>query len=515
MPGIGYGLATGAAQSYRNTLSPEAKTRRAALKVQKETAEQELNFQQENKETLAQAKKDDLTILMQEQQRTLSDLTKQRTYSAFDRYAGDNDTRHFNIMLQDFKSNPQAKKLFGNITRMDNIVEGDAQIVSRDLSPGEAQAMENSEDLRNDLVKLTMADGSTKAARLSELAAMTGYTRYADKRTLDRMKELSIIRRYAQGGKTTAKERRAARIAENESLEEGTPAYETRYLEVLQELNEKRPPRGTKQEREVQRILNEKGIEEGDEGYIEAYNDEYANVIDRDRETTSEKELSRADEILEGINETFGGEDQFFETDFSISRNRRKVERQMENFERLADVELSTQDKKDLGYIKELVALGEPGSELGNTETGALDRIFIDTKKYVANSVEGIAASSAYAAFRNTIRHALFGSVLTEGEMQSFNEQFGNLKQQTGPVLTQFRTAVEQVRTKLETLRNTNNSHVMYFRTGADEQRLDRIIDALDERIEAFSGFISKRAPEVNLTPEDTTKLDAIFGAET
>lgn len=515
---IGAGIARGAERVYERNLSDEAQARRAKARLDKERLDRELETEQANRQQLQEGAAQELQLLQQENRRLLNEGNKRATYDAFDRYAGDSDIRHLNVMLDTVKQNKPGQRMFGDIIRMDNITPQDITIVNRDLSNEEARLVSNpteNPELIKDIVKLTRADGSVKAARLSDLMSMTGYTRYADKRQLDNLRELAEIRRMGRGGATTATERQAARVAEGEGLEPGSAEYNARITELIAEATarpEQSERLSTRQEREAYRLTEGEGLEPDTPEFQSRFNEIFDEIVTRDRETTAQKELTGADEAINRLVERAGGEDEFFELDFSVPRIRRKYERDIEKLERLGKLELSAAEKKELEYINQLIALGEPGSTLTAKETGVIDRLVKDTKKYITDETEGIDATSAYAAFRNTIRHALFGSVLTEGEIKSFNEQFGTLKQQTGPILAQFRTALEQVRNKLETIVDTNNSYVMKFRTGKSQEELDRIIDALDDRIEAISEFSPTNVePKATLSPERQAELEAIL----
>ena len=119
--------------------------------------------------------------------------------------------------------------------------------------------------------------------------------------------------------------------------------------------------------------------------------------------------------------------------------------------------------------------------------TGALDTTLRNVKNYISDStdsVDSVAAQSAYGAYRNTIRHALFGSALTETEVTAFNEAFGTLKQKYPAVLTQFKTSIMQLKSKLQTVADTNNPYIAKYYMGKSAEEVDIIIGRLDERLE-------------------------------
>src|SRR5690606_13672672 len=99
----------------------------------------------------------------------------------------------------------------------------------------------------------------------------------------------------------------------------------------------------------------------------------------------------------------------------------------------------------------------DPAKNLTPADTGLLDKPLADLNKYFSDNVKGIEAKSAYAVFQNTLRNALFGSALTEAEISAFNEAYGTLKEQMGPALTQFKTALTQVQSRLESAMQSTN----------------------------------------------------------
>ena len=510
----GLGIARAGQKAYEDRFSPEARDRRDRLRAEKKRRDMALEREQATFEQQKDIDQQQMQLLQAQNNQLLREANKRATYDGLDRYVGDGDVRHLNTMIDTVKQNKAGQKLFGQIVRVDKISPDNITetMIAQQLSPQEAQLVKDgNEEITKDIVRLTNADGSTQVARVSDLMAMTGYTRYADNRELQRLKDIASLRRT---GVTTATERQAARIVEQEGLKVGSEEYNKRLTEVITELTAK-PAQSdrlsTKQEREAFRVTEAEGLKPDTPEFKARFNEVFDEIVDRDRETTAQKEQAGADEAVQTMIEKAGGEDEFFELDFSKPRLRRKYERDIERLERLGKVELSNTEKKELEYINQLTSLGQPGSTLTEKETGIIDRLIKDTKKYVSDEVEGIDATSAYAAFRNTIRHALFGSVLTEGEIKSFNEQFGTLKQQTGPILAQFRTALEQVRNKLETISETNNSYVIKFRTGRSQEELNNTIDALDERIDAIANFQPTNIEEVEIDPERRRQLELIL----
>lgn len=243
------------------------------------------------------------------------------------------------------------------------------------------------------------------------------------------------------------------------------------------------------------------------------------NVIDRqkiiaslrtDGTTTKQKDLNAAADSTERLLNSFGGEDQFFKTDFSDPKNYRKAYSEIVRIERLEGTELSEADKKKITDVRSLISLGDPASKLTAAQTGLLDSTLRGVEKYVNDNVDGTAAKTAYAAFRNSIRHALFGSALTENEIKAFNQAYGTLGQKLGPVLSSFETALDQVQAQLDSTANLMNPYSAKVRLGADQERLTEIRDALQARIDYIRGINPAERKKLDGRPP----LDEIFKGE-
>lgn len=216
---------------------------------------------------------------------------------------------------------------------------------------------------------------------------------------------------------------------------------------------------------------------------------EIQTKLKTDGKTATQKDLDAAAETTNQMLEEFGGEEQFFNTDFGDQKTFNKAYRYMVRMEKLEGTELSEADKKTITDVRSLLALGDPGSKLNSDQTGLLDSNLASAKKYVSDAVGGVEATSAFAAFRNSVRNALFGSALTEAEIKSFNDAYGTLGQKAGPVLQQFKTSLEQVRAKLESTQGLMNPYSAQIRLGKDAKKMNEILSSLDARIQYIEGL--------------------------
>lgn len=529
------GLARGAANAYKQTQSPEGKAQRAEARVLKEQREQQLAQMKDTEptegdyKTQAEINSAQLQNALMQAQEANAGLVQQKVYRAFDRFTGDYDPRHLNAMLGDVKKNPQGQRLFGDIVRVDKLTGDDVGLMKqKGLDP---ELVTNNPELMNGMVKTTTANGKTRIDDLTELFKMTGYEQYASDRELKRQAERARILQMSQKyGARTAKERQAARLAELAGLKVGTEEYQRFVADYIEQGEEPDPEAEfkTKDERAALRALEARDMNPGDEGFVQAYNQEYQRIQQEQQQSSKSRNLDEVDVAVNELNETVQSSfnDDFFDINFNDNRDARlKALPYIRRIEQLGGAELSENDKKTLHYVRGLTTMADPTSELTSEQTGLVDRLVRGVKKYVSDEVGGTAATSAYAAFRNTIRHALFGSVLTDGEIKAFNDQFGNLGQQTGPVLQQFQTALKQLEGKLSALYDTNDPYVIHYRAGVDQGRLVEIMDAIQERIDFF-GDISNNAEvvetpneqmpqgnqsETQLTPEQIEQLDALW----
>jgi len=204
--------------------------------------------------------------------------------------------------------------------------------------------------------------------------------------------------------------------------------------------------------------------------------------------TGKQKDLAAAVTETENLLENFGGEDNFFATDFKDAKAYRDAYKHIVAIEQLEGTELSEADKKNITDVRRLISLGDPAAKLTPADTGLLDSNLKTLNKYFSDNVKGVEASSSYAAFRNSLRNALYGSALTPGEIKSFDQAYGKLGNKLGPVLEQFKTALVETEAKLNSTANLMNPYSAKVRLGADQEKMQSIITALQERIAYIEG---------------------------
>ena len=231
--------------------------------------------------------------------------------------------------------------------------------------------------------------------------------------------------------------------------------------------------------------------------------------------TTKQKDLDAAERETNELLKNFGGEEAFFKTDFSNPKTFNKAWNNVVKINRLEGTELTQKDKDNITDMRSLIGLSKSAAKLTASQTGIIDSSIKNVKKYITDNAPGVDCTAAIASFRNTLRHALFGSALTDGEIKAFNEAFGENKQKLGPVLKQFKTALNQIQDKLNSTAALGNPYTMKVMVGADQEKIQAIRDALQQRIDYIEGrFVppSEAAPETEAT--ERPSLDSIFGGK-
>jgi len=440
---------------------------RDAAKVRKAEGEAKLAKLKHAKDT--GAVNTEMDALTAQNKELLRQNQAQQTFRSLDAYTADYDTRHLNNLIQ----HPMMKDKFNDLASLDRVdVFNDKQLIhNTGFNPEVFTDEATKENAAGRYVKATMKDGTKKIIDMMTIYGGTGYTRYLENQKLaDLLKRASINKKSGNKGPGPL-ERDAKVIADAEE----------RIKKAEAEGKEPNP-------KDVQ----------------------ISKLGDKMKGGVKLGQLGEADDRTKNLLKTFGGADKFFSTDFSKRENYLKAYSDISAIERLENVQYTSKEKTDLNSMRMLIAMGDPGKNLTSKETGLYDSALMKAKKYVSDNVDGVAATSAYAAFRNTVRHALFGSALTEAEIKSFKEAFGTLGQKLGPVLNQFKTALTQVKAKLESVARMKNPYSAHVRLGVDQQKMDEILASIDQRIEALNDLDVGNKPK----PKGDADLSGLGGAK-
>lgn len=461
-----------------------------------------------------------------------------KTYTAFSRFDGDGDARHLNTFLQQAKSNPLGQNLYAEWSRWDTVTRTPAnEQLLRAAGVKDVDGYFSQEDPTHNFVVGTKTDGSQQLLDLDKVYAMSGYTAVMQKSELQklhmRQQRTQLLKAGITYDKMATTERLAHQIADqqgiplseayqlvNKSGSAGSSMLERIARQVMQD-NPGMPwdealqqavaltdrSKGSELEREVRRVMDEQGI-----SYSEAQPIAKKNL---EKATTAQKDLGESDNIRQQMHDIAGGD--FFKADMSDRDVRRKIAPLVSKLEKLTGQSLDTEDKRLARQIRELTSLGKTtAEEIGPEETGLLDSMLNQVKKYVSDNVDSTKGTAAYETFRNVLRNALYGATLTAGEIKAFNTAVGNLGQQTGPVLQQFKTQLQQLRSRMQAIYDFNDEYVAQYYLGTGLEDVDRVIEALDNNLAVIAGTApgNRRldAKTIEANKQVTQSMDEIFG---
>lgn len=457
------------------------------------------------------------------------ELFRTQTYDSFRRFDSDNDVRHLNQMLKDSRNNPVAASLYQGVTRFDQPNEGNHQDFVRLLglagyeNPTE---LADDADFKKNFFMLMDTNGEYNLVQKSQLYAATGYTKFMQREELAELQaqadlaaalrgpasaETQIIRDIAKedgislleaakeyrrkSQASSAVEREADRLQLDDPTLSRTEALQKASLAMS---------KGTKNEREAALRTEEILADNPNMSREDAYAQALAEVNTRTERTGSQRNLDDANETRARMDERAGGN--YFNLDFSDADVRRQYHADITRLEKLTGSQFSNEDKRTLRNVRDLVNLGgTAGERLTDAEAGIIDRTLNTFRKYLSNEIGGIEATSSYEAFRNVFRNALYGATVTGTETKTFEAAAGTLGQQLGPVLAQLQTQMTSLRNQLESIYQMNDEHLAYYYMGSDLEGVDRIIEALDERMDLMRTVAKTNGVQINLKTGETS----------
>jgi hypothetical protein len=494
---IGAGLAQGAeaVQAYERA-RPERELRLAEAKNrqrQSQLALDEFQSQAGNRMETADLELQQLQYQVGKQQ---TENLKNDTYQAFRLFNADGDTRHMNNFLASAKKNPKGQKMWGGYARFDPVTEENRDLLNA------ANIEDPIEDLKGNFVIATGTNGEQQLVRMDKLQASTGYTSMMTQQELKdaqqratianlitgpRSADTTLIRDIAKENKISLAE--ATKIFNESKRRQGGSALERIAANIRSnnpQMSEEESlvqakqvmSSGSASEREARELATEENI---------PYKEALDRVNRRKERTSPRKQLDEASDTRARLDKL--GDKSFFDVDLTDDAARRKAGPLIVELEKLTGREPTTEDKRVARQIRDLTALGNTaGTDITAEETGIIDRIFKNVKKYVSDDVTGgDKAAAAYEAFRNVFRHDLYGASLTATENKKFEAAMGNLGQQAGPVLAQLNEAMGSLKNQLQAVYDTNDEHIAYYYFGRSLDDLDRAIERIDERIETVA----------------------------
>lgn len=430
----GVGLAQGLERGLQNAyqINRQGMTDRLAIqKMAEESKAREMTANMQN-------------VQMEQIQIQLAELKKAKlketAYNATNAYFTDGNYRHLNNALQE---TPELKSLFGGITRVDPIDtnnEADMRMFQeaggQDYSTPEA---------RKRYVKVTDASGNTRIADMFAEAKKNGtWKTWTDEQFSNLEKE--------------------AKIAE---LNAKAAYYEGKGIG------------GTGEKTAMQK--NADYLEKIDPTLKEDYLKKETGWAP----TTTTKELTEVDKARATVLKT---NQDFFKTTYVPGTDEyRQMEPNIQKIEKNLGIKLNSTDKKEMADIKRIITLGDTAKKLTPEDTGMIDNLVGNVKKYVSDDAPA-EAKNAYSQMMTTIRNGLYGATLPAAEMASFTQAFGSLYQQDKAVKSALKTSLDAVKSKMEVFADTGDEAVTHFRYGADAAKLSKIIDNLDTMIATVDG---------------------------
>lgn len=405
-------------------------------------------------------------------------FAKSTVFDAFQLFEGDGNPGHLNNALQLLKNNPVAQSWVGGAVRFDQVTSADAKLLQQ-AGIKDVQGFLQHPEMTRSIAVLTNAEGEKTLVDMNQLKAGMGYTNYMQDQELDRMAKRALMLKRLQLGGTVDKETQADRVIKQLMEEDPTISYTDAYR-----LYKNPNPRSgsTQLERTAEELRkNNPGM---------TYEESLTQAARVSSPTGKQKDMQAADDAKTALDDQFGGS--FLSADLSDPKIRSKAEPLVRRIEQFSGAEMDATQKKRVAEIRQLITLGQAGSELTSAETGPLDSLLRDGRKYISDNIEGTDATAAYQAYRNLVRNALFGASLTNNEQAEFDKAFGTLKEQTGPVLAKLRTQLQMLQDELGAIYDSGDEYVMKYRLGMDSDRLVQVMNALDQRLEMFDN----QAPE-------------------
>ena len=528
---IGAGIAQGAANVMeydRGRKDRELRRREAEVRVKQ--AEDFAPMQK----TEAELQLEQLKLQTRQLQ---TQFFKNQTFDAFRMYEADGDTTHLNSFLQQTRQSPAGGSLFKNVVRVDRLSSQDAPLLAQ-AGIADAENFLKDPNLAKQFVVTTFADGNKGLVDMEKMYAGTGFANSLAAEQTEMMSQRALAISRLRQGESVERLSALERVAKQMSAELGIPEWEayerlkgsssraqgSELERLAKEIQLQNPGMDYLQAFEQAVQTRSTGSETERAARLEAENSgrDYNEVLQetrrRQQAPTSVKEASEANLATEQLQEAFGGN--FYSTDFSDANNRRLAQPFIRTIEKTVGATFSEEDKRTMRAVRQLTTLGgRAGEKITDQETGIIDRMLSGVNAYISDNVtDGKSGVAAYETFRNILRNSLFGSALTKQENAAFDTAVGNLGQQKGPVLNKLNEQMRTIQAQLKSIATMGDETLSHYYVGADQEKIDDIITAIDERINRIRQLSdSKDAPAplvpVQRQPGATRRpLNEIFG---
>jgi hypothetical protein len=446
--GIGLGVSQGLEKGLQNAYQINRQGTLDRLAIQKmaedsQFKQQAMGMQQNQYEVQMQKMQMDLDSMKKAK-------LKETTYNALNGYMTDGNPRWINQALTE---SPELKKMFGNVVRVEPL-NPNSQDDLRIFQEAGGISFEDP-TVRKRYVKTISADGNVSLTDMFGIAQYTGaFKTWTDEQFKQRKQEADIAETNAKAA--YYRDKGAGGTGEKTAMQKNAD-----YL-----------------------------------GNIDpALKDDYLRKEAGWAPTTTTKELNEVDKARASV---LKENPKFFETVYQPGTDEyRKMEPNIQKIENNLGIKLTSADKKEMADIKRIITLGEVSKGLTPEDTGIIDNLVGNIKKYVSDDAPS-EAKNAYSQMMTTIRNGLYGATLPAAEMTSFTQAFGSLYQQDKAVKSALKTALEATKAKMETFTDVGDEAVTHFRYGVGSAKLSKIIENLDTMIATVDG---KQGSKGNIKP--------------
>ena len=404
-------------------------------------------------------------------------------FKAFDNYEADSDTKHLNNFLASAKANPSGMAEWGDWARFDPLTRTPkSEALLGQMGITDIEGYFSDPELVKSKVLGTDTSGEQELFDMNKAYQGSGYLRFAENRTVQAQLARSRLDNALQGQQSAETNMIDKIYQENPEL--GYLGAAKAYHEAK---NAGRAPGGAA----IERIAAQLRV--GDPSL--SYEDSIAQASRaKAAPSSAEKDIKVIADIREQIHTAAGGD--FYTADLSQPGQRERVGELIVDLEKANDKKMSDHTKKVARQLRSMIALGgKAGTELSSAETGFMDNMLHGLKKYFSDNIEGVEATAAYSTMRNVTRNALMGATLPLAELREFDRAAGTLKQQLGPVLTQLKVQLEDIKNQLQSVMDFEDPMMSKYYLGMSQDQVGTVIDEINNRLEYISGFKAKAEP--------------------
>ncbi len=423
------------------------------------------------------------------------------TYQSLDHLFDTGDPIRLNALLDKYKENPNMESKFAHIARFDRINEEDlekgnlanylkseknhdaALEEQLDTNGDGVVDKQDLDGLRKRFVKRITKDGKVEIIDTHTLAGANGYfknwnpdknpknaTKSKDEWKYDKLVELQA---QAKKAKTPEEKQEIKERMDflNKSGKDG-PKPTTNQTKAVELANAKKT---------VEVLKDKKGL-----------STEEAKDLDIANERIRLGMTAKGKDNLAEQTAAFDLDNVFKDVPAEEVRKRVNNDKDLKiKFGRLTG--FSTVQEKELIKLLPQVQAMKNAAKIDEKETGILDTTIRSIEnqftKIGHKDVDTELTASAYQGLMNVIKHALYGSAQTTGEMASFKAAYGSLDGGLVHALTGLRTIVDERLQKLKYIASRKNETLAKYYTGQGSADLDEVITKLDNKLSYLSEF--------------------------